>query len=142
MRKLLNILFLILLVFGLILIRYFESDLFYDPLLKFFKTDHSIASLPVMDHIQLYLNILLRYLLNSILSIAILWVLFKSIGLVKLSVLFYTAFLVVFMLAFIILINTSASGDYMALFYVRRFLIQPIFLLILLPAFYFQKRHG
>jgi exosortase F-associated protein len=27
-----------------------------------------------------------------------------------------------------------------ALFYVRRFLIQPLFLLILLPAFYFNRR--
>jgi exosortase F-associated protein len=31
-------------------------------------------------------------------------------------------------------------GGHLALFYVRRFLIQPIFLLLLIPAFYFQKK--
>jgi exosortase F-associated protein len=28
----------------------------------------------------------------------------------------------------------------LGLFYVRRFLIQPLFLLVLIPAFYFQKK--
>jgi exosortase F-associated protein len=29
----------------------------------------------------------------------------------------------------------------MILFYIRRFLIQPIFLLLFLPAFYYQKQN-
>ena len=51
-----------------------------------------------------------------------------------------SSLLVDLMIAFVLLLNTSADGDHMALFYVRRFLIQPLFLLLLLPAFYFHKR--
>jgi exosortase F-associated protein len=44
------------------------------------------------------------------------------------------------MIVFVFLLESSAAGEHMALFYVRRFLIQPLFLLLLLPAFYFHKR--
>lgn len=142
MRNSVKIVLLATLVMALILVRYFENELFYNPLLKFFKTDHSTKALPRLDHFKLYYNISLRYVVNSAISLAILWVLFRSKGVLKLSILLYAGLFIVFMTAFIILVNTSEAGNHFALFYVRRFLIQPLFLLVLLPAFYFQKRRG
>ena len=37
------------------------------------------------------------------------------------------------------LISTQFSSGEMIFFYVRRFLIQPMFLLILVPCFYYQE---
>ena len=140
MKNRVKIVLIVILALGLILIRQFEDKLFYDPLLEFFKTDHSTQPLPEMELNKLYANISLRYLLNTILSLIILWVAFGSKSILKLSALLFTGLFFLFFIAFVLLINTSAAGDHMALFYVRRFLIQPLFLLLLLPAFYFHRR--
>lgn len=140
MDKIPKFLLLAVLVVLLVLVRAFENSLFYDPLLHFFKGDYLNNPLPPIDGFKLQTGIVLRFLLNTLLSLAIIWVLFKDRGLIKLSVVLYSFFFVILFLAFSFMIfNSEKIGSFMVLFYVRRFLIQPIFLLILLPAFYFQK---
>ena len=139
MTRVLKIGLIILLTLGLILVRMFEDILFYDPLISFFKTDHTTEALPDFEMAKLLLHTALRFLLNTVLSLAILWVAFRNSEVVKLSVLLYAiAFIMLFGL-FWYFLSTSEAGNHMALFYVRRFLIQPLFLLVLLPAFYFKK---
>jgi exosortase F-associated protein len=140
MHRLIKIIAISVLAIGLILVRQFESSLFYDPLLEFFKQDHTTQALPEMNTSKLLLHLAFRFLLNTLLSLLILWFVFRDKGILKLSSLLYAGFFVILMIAFVLLLNTSADGDHMALFYVRRFLIQPLFLLLLLPAFYFHKR--
>ena len=140
MNKLISILVLTLLCVFLVMLRLFETDLFYDPLILFFKVDHSTAQLPEFDTLKLVGFVLLRFLLTTGISLLILWVLFRKKEIVKLSAILYGVLLVVLLVAFLLLIQSSESGGHMALFYVRRFLIQPIFLLLLIPAFYFQKK--
>jgi exosortase F-associated protein len=55
-------------------------------------------------------------------------------------VLIFLTFFVLFILAYWYLLFNSNTADYVLLFYVRRFLIQPLLLLILIPAFYFHRR--
>ena len=50
----------------------------------------------------------------------------------------FNAFLILGLL-FWVLLNYELSLGYRLTFYIRRFLIHPLFLLILLPAFYYQK---
>ncbi len=140
MNRVVKIAVLLILVAGLVLVRQFEASLFYDPMLQFFKTNHSTQSLPEMDYFKVLYNVAFRYWVNVILSLAILWVVFRNKGILKLSLFLFGILFVVLILVFALLLNASEAGNYMALFYVRRFLIQPLFLLILLPAFYFQKR--
>ncbi len=139
MSRALSIFLIVLLLAALVLIRYYENELFYDPLLEFFKTDHSTSKLPEVIYSKLYLNVAIRYFLNSLISIGILWFFFKSSGVLKLSILIYGVFFVILFIVFILLMQSAETGGHMVLFYVRRFLIQPILLLILFPAFYFQK---
>jgi exosortase F-associated protein len=139
-------------LFGvLVAIRAYEDTLFYDPLIPFFKLDHSTQSLPEMEHFRLVANIALRFWMNTLISLGILWLLFRKKEIIKMSVILFSIVFVVLLLAFVILLSSSptasgasenqlASGGHLALFYVRRFLIQPVFLLLLIPAFYFQKR--
>lgn len=140
MKKVLNISIVVVLVGLLILIRMFEDALFYDPLLSFFKMDYKTLPLPEMDTFALQTGIVLRFLLNSLISLAIIWIVFKDIEIVKVSCLLYgLLFVVLFMVFSLIIFTSEGTKTHFVLFYVRRFLIQPLFLLILLPAFYFQK---
>ena len=151
MNKITKSIAVFVLVGILVLIRGFEDVLFYDPLLPFFKSIQSYDSLPQFEALKLIANVALRFLLNTIISLSILWVLFQSKDVVKLSVLLYTVLFVVLFCVFCYLLLSSSrviegigkaseKENYLSLFYVRRFLIQPIFLLILIPAFYFQKK--
>ena len=134
----------------LVLIRGFEETLFYDPLIPFFKSIQSYDSLPQFETLKLLLNVVLRFLMNTSVSLVILWILFQNRDVVKLSVLLYSALFVVLFAVFCYLLSgdanigsldeASETDNFMSLFYVRRFLIQPLFLLILIPAFYFQKK--
>lgn len=140
MSKVLKIVLIVLLFGTLALIRAYEDSLFYDPLLNFFKGNYSNHSLPKMDTFALQTGIALRFLMNTIISLAIIWLVFNDRGIIKLSTVLYSLLFVVFFLVFsFIIFNSEEVGNHMVLFYVRRFLIQPLFLLILLPAFYFQK---
>jgi len=97
--------------------------------------------LPDMDVLALWVNIAFRYLLNALISLLILWLVFLDKSIMKFSSLLYFALFILFFTVFSIMIYTSDGSDnLLVLFYVRRFLIQPLFLLILLPAFYFQKQ--
>lgn len=141
MKRILRIVGIVISCILLLLIRAFEDRLFYDPLLAFFKIDYKTMPLPDMDVLALWVNIAFRYLLNALISLLILWLVFLDKSIMKFSSLLYFALFILFFTVFSIMIYTSDGSDnLLVLFYVRRFLIQPLFLLILLPAFYFQKQ--
>ncbi|MGB3344008.1 MAG: exosortase F system-associated protein [Aequorivita sp.] len=140
MRRKLKIVGILILVGLLVLIRGFEDKLFYDPLLQFFKIDYKTMPLPDMDLVKLYLGVALRYFLNTIFSLAILWLAFWNREIIKISIYLYIILFVLFFVAFgFIVADAGEGGNHLLLFYIRRFLIHPLFLLILIPAFYFQK---
>lgn len=128
---------IILLLILLVCVRLFQDRLFYDPLIAFFKADDK--ALPQMDTMQLLLSLLFRYALNTVFSLGILWLVFKDRGIIRLSAILYSVFFVLLIVAFIISINMD-SPHLLAIFYIRRFLIQPLFLILFIPAFYYQKK--
>lgn len=140
MKNILKIGGIVVLAGLLVLIRALEDSLFYDPLLHFFEMDYKTLPLPSMDNFALQTGIALRFFLNTIISLAIIWLVFKDREIIKLSGILYSLLFLLLFIAFSFIIFTSEeTGGHFLLFYVRRFLIQPLFLLILLPAFYFQK---
>lgn len=130
-----------LLILGSILlwIRYFEDSLFYDPFIAFFKSDYQNNPIPEFNTVKLLYNLAFRYLLNTLVSLAVLWVLFEDKEIMQFSLVLYSFVFVVLLSVFSYFIFTESTQDYLPLFYVRRFLIQPLFLLLLIPAFYFQN---
>jgi exosortase F-associated protein len=124
----------------LVLIRAYENSLFYDPFLDYFKVDYHNLPIPVIDNLQLFAGLFFRYFLNTVLSLSIIYVLFKDIDSVKFASVLYLIFFVVLVGAFFFILLKNGEPNKMGLFYVRRFLIQPLFLLLFLPAFYYQKQ--
>lgn len=138
-NKAINISVIGILVLSLLLIRMFEKDLFYDPFLEFFHGDTQNKILPEFDTLKLFLGLLLRYFMNGILTILILYFLFKDFSIIKLTSFLLLFFFVVLIISFFSLLHFSKSPDYLFVFYVRRFLIQPLFLILFVPAFFYQK---
>ena len=116
-----------------------ENQLFYDPFLQFFKQGYQNKPLPTFDTIKLVFGISFRYTLNMIISLGIIYLLFKQAHLVKFSALLFIVLFVVLMVLFFGFLHFSKQPDYLILFYLRRFLIQPLFLVLFIPAFYYQQ---
>jgi exosortase F-associated protein len=120
----------------LICVRIFETSLFYDPLLDFFK--HTRKVLPEYNGLRLFGGLALRYFLNSIISLGILWLVFKDAQVVKLSAALFALFFVL-LAALLFVVMAMDDPGLLLVFYIRRFLIQPLLLILFLPAFYYQK---
>lgn len=124
----------------LALIRFRESDLFYDPLIEFFYGDYQYLELPEVDWGKYILNLLGRFLVNTIVSLAIVWLIFPRRGTLTFAALLYVVLVVVVLPAFVYQWHHSETGNYFLLFALRRFLIQPLFIGILIPAFYYYYK--
>jgi exosortase F-associated protein len=131
---------LLLLLFGLlILIRAFENQLFYDPYLQFFQNDYLYIDSPRREILKLTIFTSLRFVLNSAISVSIIYLVFKDKNIVKFSTLMFTIAFFTLLPFFLYFVINPRQEDYYLFFNVRRFLIQPLGLLILLPAFYYYK---
>lgn len=140
LSKPIKIVVCLVLICLLVVIRAFETTLFYDPFIAYFKAEFSNLSYPQYDSILLFLNLISRYAMNSVLSVLILYVIFEDISMVKFSGVLLLFFLVILLFLQFLLLNYFDENQKMVLFYVRRFIIQPIFLLLFIPAFYYQKK--
>lgn len=127
------------LIVGLALIRTYEGDWFYDPFLDYFRGNNQNKPYPETQGFRLFLNLFLRYFLNAVLSLAIIQVLFRNREFLKLAAFLYTVFFVILIIVFFLVLYNTENAN-LVLFYVRRFLIQPIFILLFLPAFYLQTK--
>lgn len=123
----------------LAMIRYFENELFYDPYLSFFKNDYLYIDNPRREVFKLTAFTTLRYVLNSIISLSILYVFFRDKNIVKFSAIIYAGAYILLLALFLYFVLNPKQEDYYLFFNIRRFLIQPIILLLLLPAFYYYR---
>lgn len=136
-KKVAQVSFLVLL---LILIRAFENTLFYDPFLNYFKSEYANLPFPEISVVKLFLSLGFRFYLNSVISLFLLYVIFNDGKMVKFSILLYMILGSVLMISFFFVLKFFGEESKMTLFYIRRFIIQPIFILLFIPAFYYQKQ--
>ena len=135
-----KVFFGILLLSLLVAIRTFENTIFYDPFLAYFKTNYMHLPLPNINSIKLFFSMGFRYYLNSIISLGLLRLLFNDSKILKFSIFLYSVFGIIFMVAFFFVLIKFGETNKMNLFYIRRFIIQPILLILFIPAFYYQKK--
>ena len=131
---------LLFVLFGLlVLIRAFENQLFYDPYLTFFQNDYLYIDSPRREIFKVTVFTSLRYFLNTVISLGILFVVFKDKNIVKFSAIIYVLAFFILMAMYLYFVVNPRQEDYYLFFNVRRFIIQPIILMVLLPAFYYNK---
>jgi exosortase F-associated protein len=126
----------------LVAVRAFERQLFYDPFLAYFDGAYIKMPLPKFDGLQLFFGLFSRFFINTILSLGIIYFLFKDKEMISFTSILYLLLFVVLITTFFCILYLFKSEENFLLFYVRRFLIQPLFLILFLPAFYYQKLKG
>ena len=137
--KILNWIFATLGILGLIGIRMVESEIFYDPFLAYFHEANKQMAIPEFVCGKLIFHHLFRFLLNLICSAIILQAFFNNkkwtIQGIVLMVLVYAITFPVYLYC----LHTELEIGYLFTFYMRRFVIQPIILLLIIPLFYYRK---
>lgn len=140
MNKVIRITVVLFLFLCLVLVKIFEDHLFYDPLLIYFKRDYLTKGLPNLNLIKLFFSYSIRFLINALISFAIIKIAFKKHASLKTISLFYALSFIVLNILFFVLLITKLDTGYLLLFYLRRFLIQPLFIIILFPFLYLIKK--
>lgn len=135
-----SIIYIILILVGFVSVRLFEDVLFYDPLLNYYKQDFQNLNLPELNNFKIALHFTFRYFLNSILSVLLLWILFTDRRLLNFSSFLYLILFFFLIVTFFFVLYFYANNGKLILFYIRRFIIQPIFILLFIPGFWYQNR--
>ncbi|WP_332024265.1 exosortase F system-associated membrane protein [Kaistella sp.] len=138
--KPLSVLPVILGIFSLIGVRMVEESVFYDPFLDYFHAADKNAPFPDFEWAKLILNYLFRFSLNLALSAIIVHFIFKKKEwTMQAIVLMVLVFAITFPI-YLYCIHTKFEIGYLFSFYMRRFVIQPLILLLIIPLFYYRKQ--
>jgi exosortase F-associated protein len=130
----------LLLVLILIAIRAFEDTIFYDPFLDYFKSNYYNLPLPKLNIIKLFFSLGFRFYINSMISLGLLRLIFNDAKIMKFSIFLYSVLGIILMISFFFILLKFGETNKMNLFYIRRFIIQPLFIILFIPAFYYQKK--
>lgn len=134
-----KILIIFVLFFALVLVRAFAQQMFYDPFIDYFKNDYLHDPVPTFSGSKLLLHLILRYGLNTLISLLIIYFAFENKNFLIFSMKFYVIAFVILSITFFIILKGELKSGYLFAFYVRRFLIHPLFVLLLLPGFYYKQ---
>ena len=121
---------------GLLLIRFYESNWFYDPFLSYYAYDYLHQPFPAVDMPRLLEDYAWRFGLNSALSWVILRMVFGRTAYDRVILRSYVVLFLVLLFAISALLLLDLQWP-MVLFYLRRFLIQPIWLLLCAGALWY-----
>ena len=104
-----------------------------------FQNDYLYLDSPRREVAKLVASTTLRYVINTVISLGVLYLFFKDKSVVKFSVIVYAISYVILIALFLYFMLNPKQEDYYVFFNIRRFLIQPLILLLLLPAYYYQR---
>jgi exosortase F-associated protein len=124
----------------LVLVRAYEDVLFYDPFVQYFKFDYLKGGFPVFVMGPLLLDLFARYIVNTVLSLIIIYMAYLNKENLFFAIKLYALTFAIIGLLYFIYLKIEFPNGYLFAFYLRRILIHPLLLLILLPSFYFQKK--
>ncbi|NIF05543.1 exosortase F system-associated protein [Chryseobacterium sp. Tr-659] len=138
--KTLNWLLIIAGILGLVCVRVLEGTLFYDPFLDYFHEANKNITFPAFEWGRLVAGHLFRFILNLVFSCLIIYGLFKNKqwtlqGAIMMVIVFAISFPI-----YLYCISNKFEIGYLFSFYMRRFVIQPLIILLIVPMFYYRKQ--
>mgnify|MGYP003632364419 CR=1 FL=1 len=95
MSKTVRIILVFVLFVLLFLVRAYEMQLFYDPLIDYFQNDYLYRSIPEINSWHLVVDMLYRYSINSVISLGIIHLIFQNKKNLK-----FSGFLIILLPAF------------------------------------------
>ncbi|WP_312172564.1 exosortase F system-associated membrane protein [Chryseobacterium sp.] len=137
--KILSWFVVILGIFGLIAVRVFEDRLFYDPFLDYFHEANKNQHFPYFEWGKLMAGHLFRFFLNIFFSCLIIHFWFNNKRwTIQGALLMVIVFAITFPI-YLYCISDRFELGYLFSFYMRRFVIQPLILLLIIPLFYYRQ---
>ena len=140
--KILNFILVFAGILGLISVRSLEDKIFYDPFLEFFKADYKVAQVPDFIWGKLMLSHFFRFALNLIFSAIVVHFMFLNKKWTIQAVFLMAVAFLFFFPIYLWCLYIKMEIGYLFTFSVRRFVIQPIILLLIIPIFYYRKKLG
>ncbi|MFZ4930705.1 exosortase F system-associated membrane protein [Chryseobacterium sp. Mn2064] len=138
--KILNWLLVIVGICGLIGVRVLENTIFYDPFLGYFHEATQNMEFPSFDWGKLIVSHVFRFVLNLFFSCLIIYGLFKSKGWTFQGGVMIGIVFLISLPIYLYCIYDRFEIGYLFSFYMRRFVIQPLIILLLVPMFYYRKQ--
>ena len=140
--KILNFILVFAGILGLVSVRFLEDKIFYDPFLEFFKADYKVAQVPDFIWGKLMLSHFFRFALNLIFSAIVVHFMFLNRKWTLQAVFLMAVAFLFFFPIYLWCLYSKMEIGYLFTFSVRRFVIQPIILLLIIPIFYYRKKLG
>ncbi len=140
--KILNWILVFAGILGLVSVRFLEDKIFYDPFLEFFKGDYKVSQIPDFITWKLLLSHIFRFLLNLFFSVVVVHFMFLNKKWTLQAVALMTIAFLFFFPIYLWCLYSKMEIGYLFTFSVRRFVIQPIILLLIIPIFYYRKKLG
>ena len=140
--KILNWILVFIGILGLISVRFLEDKIFYDPFLNFFKGDFRVAQIPEFETFKLIVSHVFRFLLNLFFSAMVVHFMFLNKKWTLQAIALMTIAFLFFFPIYLWCLFSKMEIGYLFTFSVRRFVIQPIVLLLVIPIFYYRKKLG
>ena len=125
-------------ILGLVGVRVLESKIFYDPFLDYFANTGNSA-FPQFEWGRLIGSHIFRFLLNLIFSLGIVHFLFLNKKWTFQAMVLITLSFILFFPIYLYSVYTEFSFGNLFSFYIRRFVIQPLPILLIVPLFYYRK---
>ncbi len=138
--KILSWLLVISGVCGLVGVRVMEDKIFYDPFLDYFREANKNIAFPAFEWGNLMGSYLFRFILNLFFSCLIIQGLFKNRQWTIQGALMMLIVFVITFPIYLYCIQDKFEVGYLFSFYMRRFVIQPVIILLIIPMFYYRKQ--
>lgn len=123
---------------GLVLMYTLQRQLFYDPL-QDFVYNSVIDNRPQIDAVKFIVGKVVRYVLNDVFAIFILMGIFADKKYLRLAVGVFLFGLVVMLPIYFIAVFYFLPEVFSFLNHIHRLILNPVLMLMLIPAIYYQK---
>lgn len=126
---------------GLVLVYIFQLQLFYDPFQNI-RLDGGVLEAHEYNVFHYIVSKIFRYVLNDGFGLIIIWGLFGDTRYLRFAVFIFLLGLLILLPLYLVLSISFYTSSAAFLNHLHRLVLNPVLMMLLIPAFYYQKSIG
>lgn len=134
-----NKLFVAIGILGLFLVYVFQRVLFYDPFQDLIYHPDYVSTITINNSKYVFGKII-RYILNDGFALMVIWGLFNNKNYLRFAVIIFMIGLLILLPVYLVLVLKYYETMHSFLNHFHRLVLNPVLMMLLIPAFYYQKR--
>jgi exosortase F-associated protein len=123
---------------GLIIVYVFQRQLFFDPFQDFIYNPQE-PQYPEFESGPYIISKIIRYILNDGFALLIIWGLFKNKTYMRFAMIIFSIGLFILLPIYLYLVLNHYHSTYTFLNHLHRLVLNPVLMMLLIPAFYYQQ---